>query len=156
MNQQMPHKRTPLAILAVFLLIIPGVWIGRMLSVVFILLFLTPFRAGWFSFDLATAGWFDIVLWLIIPDAILMPIVGFLTMRITFAIKSLQAANYAVCAYAATAVVACLAGLLVLKGATAEEMIEGVAAIVGVMGGLYAGYRYVRSRQAPLAATHLV
>ncbi len=157
MNQRMPHKRTPLAILVVFLLIIPGVWIGRILAVVFILLFLTQFSAGWLFFDLATAGWFDIVLWLIIPDAILMLIVGFLTIRVTFAIKSLQAANYAVCAYAATAaVVACRAGLLVLAGATAEEMIEGVAAIVGVMGGLYAGYRYVRSRQAPLAATHLV
>jgi hypothetical protein len=132
-------------------------WIGRMLAVAFTFLFLARFSAGWFFFDLATAGWFDIVLWLIIPDAIVMPIVGFLTIRVTFAIKSLQAANYAVCAYAATAaVVVCWAGLLVLKGAKAEEMITGGAAIVGVMGGLYAGYRYVRSRQAPLAATHLV
>jgi hypothetical protein len=155
MNQETPHRLTPLAILIVFVLTIPGLVIGQIVSFVY----------GWSMggmldgnlFDWISGGWFNTIFMAIVPNALAGSIGGYFGIRVTFAIKPLKQANYEIAAYAMSAIFVVLAALATLLVLTQEGMnskvIETISNAIGLIIGLFSAQQSVRDDQRALVTT---
>ena len=146
---QQAHKLTPLAILAVFVLTIPGCVIGQIVSFLYV-----HFLMGYLEgnlFDWISGGWFKILMMAIIPNALSGAIGGFFGLRITFAIKPLRQANYEIAAYAISAIVVVLGALGILMIFTRDgisvRLIESLSNGVGIVAGLFSAHQSVQEDQ---------
>lgn len=149
MSQEAPHKLTPLTILVVFVLTIPGLVIGQLISLVY----------GWFIgsmagdslFNWISAGWFHTIVMAIIPNALSGAIAGYFGIRVTFTIKYLKQANYEIAAYAMSAIIVALTVFLVFVALKEDGMsirvVELVSNTAGLVGGLFGGYQSVAQDQ---------
>jgi hypothetical protein len=143
------HRLTPLAILSVFILTIPGCVIGQIVAFLY-----GHFLGGYLDgnlFDWITGGWFQIITMAILPNAISGGVGGYFGLRVTFAIKPLKQANYEIAAYAMSAVVVLISvfGLYVLfvGEGMSVKVLENVANAAGIIVGLFVGYSEVAKVQ---------
>lgn len=149
MNSGSQHRLTPAAIFIVFVLIIPGLVLGQLVSFVY----------GWFlsgmfdgnPIDWAAGGWFKIIVMAIIPNAIAGFIGGLVGLRLTYLIKPLRQANYEIVAYAMSTIVLVFTALALFMIFRREgfdvTIVETIANTVGVIAGLFGGQKSVEEDQ---------
>ncbi len=152
MNQNSPHKLTPLAIFTVFVLVIPGLVVGQIVSFLYGL-----FLGGMFEgnlVDWATGGWFKIVFMAVIPNALSGVIGGIIGVRLTYLIRPLKQANYEIVAYAIATIVIALSALGIVMSLHRDGIgigiVENISNSMGIVAGLFVGYQSVRDEQRSL------
>jgi hypothetical protein len=151
---QSTHRLTPLAILVTFILTIPGLVIGQIVSLLY-----DFFLGGMFDgnlFNWISGGWFKTITMAIIPNALSGAIAGFFAIRVTFAIKPLKQANYEITAYAVSAIIVAFTALAVLfilrQDGMNVRVIETLANTVGLIVSLFAAQQSVRDDQKALVS----
>lgn len=149
-----PHKLTPLAIFSVFVLAIPGLVVGQIVSFLYGL-----FLGGMFDgnlVDWATGGWFKIVFMAVIPNALSGMIGGIIGVRLTYLIKPLKQANYEIVAYAIATIVIALSALGIFvslhRDGISIGIVENISNCIGIVIGLFVGSQSVRDAQRSLVA----
>lgn len=147
-----PHRLTPLAILVVFVLTIPGLVLGQIGSLLY-----GFFVGGMFDgnpLDWITGGWFKTIVMAILPNGLAGAIAGYFAIRVTFAIKPLKQANYEITAYAMSAIVVAFTVLAVVfvlqRDGMSVRVVETISNTVGLIVGLFATQQSVRDDQRAL------
>jgi len=148
-NQDSLHKLTPAAICVVFVLTIPGLVMGQIVSFLYGL-----FLGGMFDgnlVDWATGGWFKIVTMAVIPNALSGIVGGIIGVRLTYLIRPLKQANYEIVAYAISTIVIALSALGIFMSLHRDGIgigiVENISNCVGIVVGLFIGYQSVRDEQ---------
>lgn len=149
MEKEITHKLTPLAILVVFVLTIPGLFLGQILALLYGLLIGTYLQGN--LIDWVTNGWMSTLLKAVVPNVISGLVGGMIGIVLAFKIKYLRQANYEIAAYAVSAIALTITVLslffLFHSEGMSVRMIESLSNVLGIVFGLFSQQSSIRQEQ---------